>query len=319
MGAGARLGALLAVCVVLAALSPASAESLRAGTPAGNNFTFLPLRIGVDRGAFKQEGLDVEVTDFGGGAKLQQAFVAGALDVAVSAGTDMAFIAKGAPEHAIAAMGSQPILGIIVPYDSPAKSVDDLKGKKIGVTTVGSLTEWLMHRMMQQKGWSPSDVTLVPIGSALSNEIALVTTHQIDGSVAPPALGLQLEAQKRGRLLLKTFDIGADFLGEAIYASNALLQAHPDTVRRFLKAWFANMDWMRTHKAEVVERARAYTRFAPEIESEEYDLVMPIFSRDGRFGAAALQTLQQSFADMHMVDHAPDMAALYTEAYLPAK
>jgi ABC-type nitrate/sulfonate/bicarbonate transport system substrate-binding protein len=319
MGAGARLGSLVAVCVALAALSPASAESLRAGTPAGNNFTFLPLRIGVDRGAFKEDGLDIEVTDFGGGAKLQQAFVAGALDLAVSAGTDMAFIAKGAPEHAIAAMGSQPILGIIVPYDSPAKSVDDLKGKKIGVTTVGSLTEWLMHRLMQQKGWGASDVTLVPIGSDISNEIALVTTNQIDGSVAPPALGLQLEAQKRGRLLLKTFDIGADFLGEAIYASNTLLAEHPDTVRRFLKAWFANMDWMRTHKAEVVERARAYTRFAPEIESEEYDLVMPIFSRDGHFHAAALKTLQQSFADMHMVDNAPDMAQLYTEAYLPAK
>jgi ABC-type nitrate/sulfonate/bicarbonate transport system substrate-binding protein len=319
MGAGARLGSLVAVCVALAALSPASAESLRAGTPAGNNFTFLPLRIGVDRGAFKEDGLDIEVTDFGGGAKLQQAFVAGALDLAVSAGTDMAFIAKGAPEHAIAAMGSQPILGIIVPYDSPAKSVDDLKGKKIGVTTVGSLTEWLMHRLMQQKGWGASDVTLVPIGSDISNEIALVTTNQIDGSVAPPALGLQLEAQQHGRLLLKTFDIGADFLGEAIYASNTLLAAHPDTVRRFLKAWFANMDWMRTHKAEVVERARAYTRFAPDIESEEYDLVMPIFSRDGRFHAAALATLQQSFADMHMVDSAPDMAQLYTEAYLPAK
>jgi ABC-type nitrate/sulfonate/bicarbonate transport system substrate-binding protein len=176
-----------------------------------------------------------------------------------------------------------------------------------------------MHRLMQQKGWGASDVTLVPIGSDISNEIALVTTNQIDGSVAPPALGLQLEAQKHGRLLLKTFDIGADFLGEAIYASNTLLAEHPDTVRRFLKAWFANMDWMRTHKAEVVERARAYTRFAPEIESEEYDLVMPIFSRDGHFHAAALKTLQQSFADMHMVDNAPDMAQLYTEAYLPTK
>lgn len=318
MLAGARLPAFVAICLALVAAGPASAETLHAGTPAGGNFTFLPLRIAADRGVFKKYDLDVEVTDFGGGAKLQQAFVAGAVDIAVSAGTDMAFITKGAPERAVAAMGSRPMLGIVVPYDSPAKTVDDLKGKKIGTTTVGSLTEWLMRRLMQQKGWGPDDVTLVPIGSALSDEIAVVTTGQIDGVVAPPAVGLQLEASKHGRLLLKTFDIGADFLGEAIYASNTLMQDHPDAVRGFLKAWFENMEWMRTHKPEVVERARAYTHFAPEIESQEYDLVMPIFSRDGRFHAAALKTLQQSFLDMKMVDHPPDMSSLYTEAYLPA-
>ncbi|HEY3920393.1 MAG TPA: ABC transporter substrate-binding protein [Stellaceae bacterium] len=310
----------MAVAALLAAAPPpGSAETLRAGTPAGNNFTFLPLRIGVTEGVFKKHGLDVAVSDFGGGAKLQQAFVAGAVDIAVSAGTDMAFIAKGAPELAVAAMGSRPMLGLVVPYDSPVKTVDQLKGKKVGVTTVGSLTAWLMQRLMQQKGWKSGDVTLVPIGSELSNEIALVTTNQIDAVVAPPAVGLQLESQKHGRLLLQTIDPGADFLGEAIFASGALLHDHPDAVRRFLEAWFENMDWMQTHKAEVVELARGYTRFSPEIESQEYDLVMPIFSRDGRFHAAALKTLQQSFVDMGTLDHAPNMSKLYTEAYLPAR
>jgi len=297
----------------------ACAEPLRAGTPASNNFTFLPLRIGVERGVYKKYDLDVEVTDFGGGAKLQQAFVAGGVDVAVSAGTDMAFIAKGAPERAVAAMGSRPMLGIVVPYDSPAKAVDDLKGKKVGVTTAGSLTEWLMKRLIAQRGWPKDAVTLVPVGSGLSNEIALVSTNQIDAVVAPPAVGLQLEGEKHGRLLLKTFDIGADFLGEAIYASDKLIEGHPDAVRRFLKAWFENMSWMRTHKPEVVEMVRSYTHFAPEIENQEYDLVMPIFSTDGRFHAGALKTLQQSFVDMGSVDHAPDMSKLYTEAFLPAE
>jgi ABC-type nitrate/sulfonate/bicarbonate transport system substrate-binding protein len=308
---------MLSLSLSLSISTARAADTLRAGTPAGNNFTFLPLRIGVDRGVFAQHGLDVTVTDFGGGAKLQQAFVAGAVDVAVSAGTDMAFIAKGAPELAVAAMGSKPMLGLVVPYDSPVKTVDDLKGKKVGVTTVGSLTEWLAKRLMRQKGWPADALTLVPIGSELSNEIALVTSGQIDAVVAPPAVGLQLDAQKHGRLLLKTIDPGADFLGEAIFATTALIHDHPDAVRRFLAAWFENLAWMETHKTEVVDRVRAYTHFAPEIESEEYDLVMPIFSRDGRFHAAALKTLQQSFTEMGTLDHAPDMTKLYTEAYLP--
>jgi ABC-type nitrate/sulfonate/bicarbonate transport system substrate-binding protein len=313
------IGFALAAALLGAALRPAAAETLRAGTPAGANFTFLPLRIGVDRGAFKKYDLDVEVTDFGGGAKLQQAFVAGGLDVAVSAGTDMAFIAKGAPERAVASMGSRPMLGLVVAYDSPIKTIDDIKGKKVGVTTVGSLTEWLMHRLMRQKGWGPNDVTLLPIGSQISANIALLTTGQVDAVVSPPSLGYQLAQSKRGRVLVPVISPGADFVAEAIYASNALIRDNPDAVRRFLKAWFENMAWMQTHKAEVVKAARGYTHYDPDVESREYDLVMPIFSHDGHFHAAALKTLQQSFIDMKMVDTAPDMAKLYTEAYLPSQ
>jgi len=95
----------------------AATETIHAGTPSGRNFTFLPLRIGVEKGIFAKNGLDLDVTDFGGGAKLQQAFVAGAIDLAVSAGTDMAFIAKGAPEHAVAVAGRGPTLGLGVAVD----------------------------------------------------------------------------------------------------------------------------------------------------------------------------------------------------------
>jgi NitT/TauT family transport system substrate-binding protein len=312
-----RIVTLLLVAAGALVAARADAETLRVGTPAGANFTFLPARVGADRGAFKAEGLDVEVTDFGGGAKLQQAIVAGAIDMTVSAGTDLAFSVKGSPDIAVAAMGSRPTLGIVVAYDSSLKTVDDLKGKKVGVTTVGSLTEWLMKRLITQQGWPKDAVTLVPVGSDLQSQAALLTTGQIDGVVAPPAFGVQLELAKKARILLSGFDIGKDFLGEAIYASNKLVESNPDAIRRFLKAWFANIAWMRTHKTETIELVRKYTHYAPEVESKEYDLVMPIFSPDGKFHPAAIQTLAESFVEMGTFDHPPDLAKFYTEAYLP--
>ena len=313
----AGLLALAAALLPLLLAPPSRAEALRVGTPAGANFTFLPARIAADRGAFKAQGLDVEVTDFGGGAKLQQAMVSGAIDMTVSAGTDLAFTAKGSPDMAVAAMGSRPTLGIVVAFDSPLKTVADLKGKKVGVTTVGSLTEWLMKRLIAQKGWAKDAVTLVPVGSNLQNQAALLTTGQIDGVVAPPAFGVQLELAKKARILLGHFDIGKDFLGEAIYASNALIHDNPEAVRRFLKAWFQNIAWMRTHKAETIELVRKYTHYAPEVESKEYDLVMPIFSADGKFHPVAIRTLADSFVEMGTFDHPPDLAQFYTDAYLP--
>jgi len=313
-----RIIALLLVALGALTAQGAVAEPLRIGTPAGANFTFLPARIGADRGVFKAEGLDVEVTDFGGGAKLQQAMVAGAIDMTVSAGTDLAFTAKGAPDIAVAAMGNRPTLGIVVAYDSPLKNVDDLKGRKIGVTTVGSLTEWLMKRLIAQQGWPKDAVTLVPVGSDLQSQAALLTTGQIDGVVAPPAFGVQLELAKKARIFLSGFNIGKDFLGEAIYASNKLVQSNPDAIRHFLKAWFANIAWMRAHKPETIELVRKYTHYEPEVESKEYDLVMPMFSADGKFDQKALSTLGRSFVELGLLDKQPDMSTLYTERFLPA-
>ncbi len=310
----------LAILLLGACSVARAADKIHAGTPAGNNFTFLPLRIGIDRGAYAQEGLDVDATDFGGGAKLQQAMVAGAIDIAVTAGTDFAFVAKGAPELGVATMGNHPTLGMVIPYDSPAKTGADMKGKKIGVTTVGSLTEWLARRYAASQGWGVDGFTIVAIGSDLQNQVALMSTGQVDGLVAPVGFGLQLELQKRGRLLFNSFDDAkSEVLAEAIFASKTLIASNPDAVRRFLNAWFENMAWMQSHKAETVEAARKYTGYVPEVEAKEYDLVMPRFSSTGKFDPDALKQLGQSFVEMKVFETAPDLSQLYTEAYLPKK
>ena len=316
-----RRGALafLALFLMFGAAPFAQADKLRVGTPAENNFIFLPLRIGIQNGVFAKYGLEVEATDFAGGAKVQQAIVAGALDMAVSAATDMAFIAKGAPELAVAAGGNRPSTGIIIPYDSPMKTTDDLKGKKIAVTTVGSLTEWLMRRLVQQKGWAPGDVTIIAVGGGVPNEIAVMSTGQVDGVVAAAGMGLQLEQTKRGRLLIASFDLGDDFLAEALYAGTAIIHDNPDAVKRFVKAWFENIAWMRAHKAETVAITRTFTRYDLDVGNREYDLFMPQFSADGVFHPAGLKTLRESFIEMKLLDQAPDMSKLFTSAFLPGK
>ncbi len=298
---------------------PSHAETLHVGAPAANVFDFLPLRVGMQKGFFAKYGLEIEAIDFQGGAKLQQAMIAGSIDMAVSGGTDIAFIAKGAPELAVAAMSGPPLgLGVIVPYDSPAKTADDLKGMKVGVTTVGSLTEWLVRRLMQQKGWGPNDVTVVPAGSIPAETAALATGH-IDAMVAGVGLGFQLELSKRGRLLFPFSDIVHEFLNGAIFASSQIIHDNPDAVRRFLKGWFENIAFMRANKAEAAEIVRTFTKFDPEVESRQYDLVMPMFSTTGKFEPGALTTLQESFVEMGVFATKPDLSKLYTEKFLPGR
>lgn len=123
----------------------------------------------------------------------------------MSGGPDLAYVAKGAPELGIAQMAGPPLfLGVVVRYDSPAKTPDDLKGKTIGVSAGGGVTRWLMLKLAQQKGWGPDGITLVATGGDWPSQVAALTTKQIDAAVTASALGFKLEETKQGRLLFPT-------------------------------------------------------------------------------------------------------------------
>jgi NitT/TauT family transport system substrate-binding protein len=335
MAAGVRFRTLAAPILALGALALAAASpacgqtnfgqtnlggpvKLRVGNSAAQAFSFIPVEVGIREGIFAKDGIAVESIAFGGSGKQHQAMAAGAIDIALSGGSDLSYVAKGAPEIAIAEMAGPPLfLGVVVPYNSPLKGPDDLKGKKISVSSGAGVTRWLIQKLVQQKGWGPDGVILVAAGGSWAADIAALVTGQVDAAVTAAALGFKLEETKQGRLLFSTSEIEHDFIQHAIFASTAILQENPEAVRSFLKAWFETIVWMRGHKAESVAIARSITGFSPEVESREYDLVMPMFTTDGHFQAAGLKTIEQSFKDLHLVDGDPEMSKLYTEAYLP--
>jgi ABC-type nitrate/sulfonate/bicarbonate transport system substrate-binding protein len=75
----------------------ASAETLRVGKAVAKSFSFAMIDLGIKTGLFGRHGIDLQVTSFGGGARLQQALVAQSIDIGFGGGVDMAFVAKGIP------------------------------------------------------------------------------------------------------------------------------------------------------------------------------------------------------------------------------
>src|SRR5262249_12264541 len=189
MGAGIlALVAILAVAFVSAA---AAADRGRVGKAGPFAWTFTPIDVGVTVGIFAKHGLELEVTGFAGDARVQQGLVSDSIDFGLGSGAGMGFLAKGVPAKAVAAMAGAPMnMSIVVSYDSPIKTLDDIKGKKVGITTVGSLTDWLLKRVVSQK---PPDVTAVTVGGMDSTKAAL-KTGQIDAVVIALELGYALEA-----------------------------------------------------------------------------------------------------------------------------
>src|SRR5262249_20206860 len=108
-----------------------AAEKLRVGKAVAENWGNVPLDIGMQFGVFEKHGIEVEELIFAGGAKLAQAVTAGAVDIALSGGPDMLYVAKGAPEIAVGTIAdTAAFMGIAVGANSTAKGIDDLKGKK---------------------------------------------------------------------------------------------------------------------------------------------------------------------------------------------
>jgi ABC-type nitrate/sulfonate/bicarbonate transport system substrate-binding protein len=203
--------------------------------------------------------------------------------------------------------------------DSAARSSDDLRGKKIGITSPGSLTDWLADELNRAKGWSGSDrVTKVAIGGSTPATVAALKTGQVDASISATQLGFQLEQQGSGKLLFDCSHYVGTIELYTIFAGTAIAQQNPDAVRRFLKAWYESVAFMKSHKAETVQVASKVMGNTPEVAARTYDALMTKFSGDGKFARAAIETLSASFVALKSVDGPIDMAQLYTEKFLPS-
>jgi ABC-type nitrate/sulfonate/bicarbonate transport system substrate-binding protein len=294
-----------------------AAETLRVGKAVPEAFSFVPLDVGMEKGFFKQNGIEVKEYAFAGDAKMQQAMASDSLDIALGSGPAMAFIVKGSPAKAVAAMAGPPlVLMLIVRPDGP-KTVAELKGKRVSVSTPGSLTYWLVSETSRQQGWGAHGIDIAPMG-ALTGQIAALERHDIDGVVTDVSMALDLVNRGKARILLRFGNIVNDFHVHVIYATNKLIAEKPNAISGFLKGWFETIGFMRSNKAATVAVGVTVLHKQADIMSETYDEVMPMFSTDGRFNQKALDTLAQSWVDLKILPKAPDLNLLHTEAFLPS-
>src|SRR5947199_1654067 len=291
MPMNAPLRSLIAVVLLLAASgstlvpSPAAAETLRVGKAVPEAFSFVPLDVGMRKGIFARNGLTIESIAFAGDARMQQAMASDSLDIALGSGPAMAFIVKGSPIKAVAAMAGPPLLlAIVVRPDGP-KTLADLKGRKISVSTAGSLTYWLVSETSRRQGWGPKGIEIAPMG-AMPGQVAAMKRGDIDGAIMDIGNAFELEKRGEGRILVRFTDI-KDFHIHVIFATDKVIAQKPEMVRSFLKGWFESIAFMRTHKAETVKIAMQVMEKDEDISGRVYDELMPMFSDTGRFEPAA--------------------------------
>jgi ABC-type nitrate/sulfonate/bicarbonate transport system substrate-binding protein len=291
---------------------------IRVGKASAGTFAFAPVDIGTAKGIWAKHGLEVESIAFGGDAKLQQAMVANSIDFALGSGPGMGFIAKGVPTLAVAAIANQPLsMGLSIRSDAPFKSPADLKGATVSVATAGSLTFWLTHEFSRQMGWGPDGIKTVALGTN-PTQVAALKAGNVQGIVASSSVGYAMEKRGEGRVLVEFGEYVKDFHTHVVFATRDIIAKRPQAVRQFLAGWIEVIAFMAANRAETIKLVMAVSGLPEDIQTREYDQVMPMMSRDLRFHPKALEVLARSFTELGILPARPDMKTLYTEDFLPA-
>jgi len=308
-----------AVLAVSLAVPAGAAEKLRVGKAVPFAWTFTPLDVGMQTGIFAKHGLEIEASAFGGDARMQQALSADGIDVGIGSGPGMAFMAKGVPAKAVAAMAGVPRnMAVMADYNKPIRTVDDLRGKKLGVTTVGSLTDWIGKRINAKNGWTTNGITTVPIGG-MQPARAAVKTGQLDGYIGALESGYELEENKEWRVITSATPFVDHFITHVFFAREDLIAKRPDAVRAFLKGWFETIAFMKANKDKTVDITSKVINVSPSVVSRAYDEQIAIFSTDGVFDPKGVEVLKQSFIEMGLLKEIPDDKVMFTTEFVPVK
>ena len=309
-----------AAILALALVAPAgAAEKLRVGKAVAFAWTFTPLDVGIQMGIFAKHGIEVEASAFNGDARLQQGLTSDSVDIGIGSGPGMAFMVKGVPAKAVGVMAGVPRnMAVMVGYDSPIKTVDDLKGKKLGVTTVGSLTDWIGKRIGTQKGWGPAGITTVPVGG-MPPARAAIKTNQIDGYIGALEVGISLEEAKEWRVITSATPFVDHFITHVFFVREDVIAKRPQAVKAFLQGWQDTIAFMKANKVKTVEITSKVIQVAPSVIERAYDQQIGIFSDDLSFDPRAVAVLKQSFIEMGLLKDLPEDKAMFTTQFLPVK
>jgi NitT/TauT family transport system substrate-binding protein len=218
-------------------------------------FYYLPLTISEQLGYFKAEGLDVEISDFAGGAKALQALVGGSAD-----------IVSGAYEHtinmqsknqfieSIVLMGRAPQIAVGVSTKAlpKYKQLSDLRGKKIGVSAPGSSTNMVANLVLSRAGIKASEVSYVGVGTA-AGALAALRSGQIDAMSNTDPVMTMLEQKGDVKIISDTRTLkgtqevfGGPMPAACLYTGTDFVKAHPNTCQALANAIVHGLKWLQT-------------------------------------------------------------------------
>jgi len=258
-----------------------------------SQFYYLPLTIAERLGYFKDEGLEVEISDFDGGSKALQAVVGGSADVVAGAWENtIDQQPKGLQLQGFVLMGRYPAISVGIAKAKAAgyKSPKDLKGMKIGVTAPGSSTNRVVLHLLAKDGLKGDDVSIIGVGTS-SGAIAAMKSGSLDAISNVDPIMTMLESSGDVVIIADTRTAAgtsavfgsADMPAAALYAPVSFVRTHPNTVQALTNAMVRALLWLQKATPDEVAATvpPEYLLGNKAVYLASYAKVKDAFSPDG--------------------------------------
>jgi len=261
-----RMMRTLAFVLSFAAATAAYAQApekkdVKLGVGGASALYYLPLALTDRLGFFKEQGLNVEVNDFAGGAKSLQALIGGSADVVTGAYEHtIRMQAKGQEIVALVELGRYPGISLGVRADKAAafKSFADLKGVKIGVTAPGSSTNMIAWFLMAKAGLNKDDASFIGVGTGPS-AFAAIAKGEIDAISNLDPVMAKLEADKSVKIVADTRTtagtnavLGGPMPAAVLYTRRDFVDKNPNTAQALVNAFYKTLLWLQKATPEQV-------------------------------------------------------------------
>ena len=260
----------MVLSVLLTASLSWGAERIRIGYSSISG-SYIGLWVAHDAGLFSKEGLEDQIILIPSGSQLAQVTVAGEVDIAALNGSSaMAAALKGADLKIIGNTVNKMIFSIYVRPE--IKSVEGLKGKKLGVTRFGSSTDISARYALRKHNLQPEkEVTILQMGSMSSIMGGLQGGSIEAGVVSPPTL---FAVDKLGfKEIINITDMDLAFPNPSLLIQGGILRSKPDVIDRFMRAYARGMHRARTDKELTLKSIARYSKVDdPVFLQKAYDL-----------------------------------------------
>jgi ABC-type nitrate/sulfonate/bicarbonate transport system substrate-binding protein len=210
-----------------------------------------------EEGLYKKHGIDLELIHIASTSKAIQSMLAGEIHYttadalnsiqAVGAGADLVMFCKGINRFVFSIMAKPEL-----------KRLADLKGKKIGITRIGSSTHTAALFAVNKAGLGPNDYTLLQLAE-VPNILTTLLAGQIDaGAISPPTSS---RAKKAGFVeLLNLGTDGPEYPSTVMATTKAYMRANPDTTKRMVRALGEGLYVFKTNKQIGIRALQKYSR-----------------------------------------------------------
>ena len=265
---------------LLAVMNPAFGQSkalkkVRVGVPSVGMGNIIPY-VTREARLYEKYGLDAEVISVMGSGIGSKALISGNIDIipiatptviaADLAGADMAILAHTMPAVVHALMVRPDI-----------KRPEDLKGKKIGVSSLGSLTDFLVRSIAKKKGLNPDrEITLITTGGSDTERVMSLKAGAVDGAaVSHPGYGL---ARKMGFSMLWDSAKELDYPWMEITTRRAAIKSDRELITQYMKAHLEGIALFKTNRDFSVKVIKKVLKMTDdELVNESYDIFSKMF------------------------------------------